>query len=160
MKNGWKPGAISKRLLRIFNAGKLRDATSIKSKPAEKPKKDAKDKPTVLITKLDGRYCLEMQVRDGVSLKEYQPLKYSITSSSHDAQIKRNSEKRQRYSNKTALDGVSLDSQRSELDICRRSNRLDDQSENNLSFEEDFSSECSSIFYWELQYSPPNTRRR
>ncbi|KAI5641720.1 hypothetical protein NE865_06024 [Phthorimaea operculella] len=90
LTNGWRPGAISKRLLHKLNKAKQNTSTVSNKKPLKKQKKrENEDKPALVVAKRNGEYIVEMQVNnkndDNTPCK---PLIYKIASPDREERMK------------------------------------------------------------------------
>ncbi|CAH0721997.1 unnamed protein product, partial [Brenthis ino] len=87
---GWKPGAVSKKLLRVLNKAKLRKSKVESIKPMRRFKKQVDDKPTLIVCKRNGTYHIEMQATNSKedSNGAYKPLLYKIESTNNKAKIR------------------------------------------------------------------------
>ncbi|KPJ19084.1 hypothetical protein RR48_12595 [Papilio machaon] len=87
VSKGWKPGAISKRLLRKLNKAKRSKLVVQEVKHTKKTKKRKEEKATLIISKIDGEYKIEMQAMpDGndESLEQFTPLIYKIANADNE----------------------------------------------------------------------------
>ncbi|CAB3239193.1 unnamed protein product [Arctia plantaginis] len=179
---GWKPGAISKRLLRKLNKAKKSKLPVRKVKVAKKVKKNVEGKPTLIVCKMNGAYHIEMQVSSANSdtnIDQCSPLKYTIQNEDNEERIQKRLRKRQRLI-KEAVNKVWSDPYHP--DVCEKtclkaykqavgllpydpnnpectcSN--DEESEDSISCfceESDTSSEGGSLdLQWEIHFTPPS----
>lgn len=177
---GWRPGAISKRLLRKLNKAKRKPDTVQRVKPTKKTKKRVEDKPTLIICKRNGEYRVEMQVspeNSETNVDQCTPMVYKITREDNDERIQKRLRKRQRLV-KEAVDRAYVDPYHPEacekicLKVYKQAIGLDPNkpecicSDEEEEVEEECSccnaeeyedsSDCSSLdLEWEIHFSPP-----
>ncbi|KAM3961312.1 uncharacterized protein ACR2FA_004650 [Aphomia sociella] len=178
---GWRPGAISTRLLGKLNKAKLQKSAVELEKPSKKSKKRIDNKPALIISKIDGEYKIEMQVTPPLeSTQDYcSPLVYKITKANNEDRIKKLEKKKQRLI-RNAVGDVWCDLYHP--DVCERtcqkaykrtigllpfdannSDRIcesDEEGMENINSclcdDENDSSNCSSTdINWEIHFSPP-----
>lgn len=183
ISRGWKPGAISKRLLSILNKAKSHQYNVQMSKPVKKAKKRVEEKPTLIVCKRNGEYIIEMQVepgKDEVNVDNCSPLIYKIAPEDNEDRIK-GKERKQRRLIRKAVKEVWSDHY--DPDICQKNacfkayqhaigllpydpnnsvcncpeEKDADDDLNSCSWDDiDVSSECSSLDVdWEIHFSPP-----
>ncbi|XP_045532518.1 uncharacterized protein LOC123720090 isoform X4 [Pieris brassicae] len=105
VKYGWKPGAISKRLLKMLNKAKLRKSVVTEIKQVKRQKKLTAPKPLITVGKTNGQYHIEMQVSEN---DEHTPLIYDIESVNNKAKLRKR-EKLQKYLTSNAVKKVWSD---------------------------------------------------
>lgn len=183
MAQGWRPGAISNRLLRKLNKAKRETLPVLRTKPTKKTKKRIEDKPTLIICKKNGEYRVEMQVSpedSETNVNQSTPLVYKITSEYNDERVQKRLRKQRRLV-KEAVDKVWVDPYHPELceKTCLRAYKQaiglydpnnpectcsdEEEKEEVCSCcddeedgDDDESSECSSLdLEWEIHFSPP-----
>lgn len=184
MAKGWRPGAITRRLLRKLNQAKLRRNAAEDSKyPLKKAKKRPDNKPTLMICKVKGEYIVEMQVTGENSegtVEQYNPLVYRIAKTNNEEKVAKLERKRRRLV-REAVGDVLRDAYRP--DVCERTClRAYKQAVGLLPFDpnnpecicdeedapapepspscscgdDDISSDCSSMdIDWEIHFTPP-----
>lgn len=177
--NGWKPGAISKRLLRKLNEAKRSKYIVKEMRQTKRTKKRFEQKPTLVISKQDGEYRIEMQVtpeaNDALS-ERYSPLVYRVAKANNEDRNKKKERIKRRLLRRVAKDifsdaydpnvcdnvcleaykqAVGLPSRGDELTCMRHADQ--DALLNSCSCsDEEVSSSCtSSEVDWEIQFSPP-----
>lgn len=179
---GWKPGAISKRLLRKLNKAKKLKLPVREVKVAKKIKKNVEEKPTLIVCKMNGAYHIEMQVlpeNSNTNIDQCSPLKYTVKSEDNEERIQKRLSKRHRlireavekvWSNpyhpeicektclkayKQAIGILPYDPNNPECTCCSG-----EESEDSVSCfceESDTSSEGSSLdLQWEIHFTPPS----
>ncbi|XP_050345334.1 uncharacterized protein LOC126770163 [Nymphalis io] len=170
----WKPGAVSKRLLKVLNKAKIRKSTVEAIKRTRRVKKKIEEKPTLIVSKNNGKYHIEMQVTSENSkynTERYMPLIYEIESTNNKDKIKQR-ERLQRRLVKAAVKNVWSDPYHPEAceNICAKTyNRVigdlplgvncnDEEIETINSSCEDEEvniSTTSSDVNWEIHFTPP-----
>lgn len=180
LKGGWKPGAISNRLLKQLNKAKRQTQPEQGIKPKKKVKKRIEDKPTLIISKKNGEYRVEMQVSpedSDVNVDQCSPLVYRIGREDTEERIQKRLRRRQRLI-KEAVDKVWVDPYHPEVCektclraykeavgladpnnpecTCTVAEEKEDVCSCCNSVEDDDSSQCSSLdLEWEIHFSPP-----
>lgn len=178
--DGWRPGAVSKRLLHMLKKAKSMKSTERNVKTTKRTKKQAEEKPTLKISKRDGVYCIELQATE--SSKEPNtantPLVYKVESETNKAR-KKKKDRIQRRLIKNAVtnvwpktfeaancDDICLKALKEsvgilsfdETDVFVRGDEL--KNNDSCSCEDDeVSSSCtSSDVDWEIGFTPPLIR--
>ena len=181
LKGGWKPGAISNRLLKKLNKVKRQTQPEQGVKPKKKAKKRIEDKPTLIISKKNGEYRVEMQVSpedSELNVDHCSPLIYRIGREDTEERIQKRLRRQQRLV-KEAVGKVWVDPYHPEIceKTCLRAYKeavgLADPNKPectctvvaeeedvcsccNSVEEDDDTSECSSLdLEWEIHFSPP-----
>ncbi|KAH9629280.1 hypothetical protein HF086_008362 [Spodoptera exigua] len=177
VKQGWRPGAISNRLLKKLNKARRQTHPVEKAKPTKKTKKRVIDKPTLIICKRRGEYRIEMQVSPAdneVNMDHCSPLIYRISREDNEERVEKQQRKRHRIIKK-AVDKVWEDPYHPEAceKTCLKAYKqaiglydsndessLSEQEENEscscCNGEDDDSSDASSLdLEWEIHFSPP-----
>lgn len=175
---GWRPGAVSKHLLKKLNKAKNRSAAKEQSAPIKKQKKQVTDKPTLIISKCNGEYIVEMQA-EGDKRKSCNPLMYKITTADNQEKVKAKARKERRLVRR-AVGSVWSDPYNPEActDTCYKVYKqaigfdpfnpcnpecvcpdeyVDDLDSCSCSDDMDIDSEASSLEVdWEINFTPPN----
>lgn len=183
MAQGWKPGAISKGLLKKLNKAKQQTQQLLRKKPPKKTnKKKVEDKPTLIICKRNGEYHVEMQASPedsnaNVDQTQCGPLVYRISREDNEERIQKRLRKRQRIVKK-AIDKVWADPYHPEAckqtclrayneamglsDLTNTEYTCSEEDENGVCSycgdeeDDDDSSDASSLdLEWEIHFSPP-----
>ncbi|XP_049867255.1 uncharacterized protein LOC126367669 [Pectinophora gossypiella] len=184
---GWRPGAISKRLLQKLNQAKLNRSIVARIKRTKKLKKpsSSEEKPTLIVAKRNGEYIVEMQTFDETSegKEPCKPLIYKIASANNEEKIRKRELKTQRLIDKTAekiwsdpyhpevcettclkaykqaIGLLPYDPNNPEC-ICPEDMQSEATEEEEVVSYEDDSSDCSSLDVdWELHFTPPGANR-
>ncbi|XP_045781744.1 uncharacterized protein LOC123878544 [Maniola jurtina] len=178
VSRGWKPGAISNRLLRMLDKAKSNKSTAERVEHIKRTKKQVEEKPTLIVCKRNGHYHVELQAsadKQKELNEQYTPLIYKIETLNNKAKIKKK-EKIQRRLTRAALNGawsdpvypeacenVCLPAYKQAVGILPESgdDRIDfqehvDDSNSCSCDDEEISSSCeSSDVDWEIHFTPP-----
>lgn len=179
---GWKPGAISKRLLCKLNKAKRQTSAVETSKPLKKLKKRTETKPTLIICKVNGEYRVEMQTapeNNEGSNEQYTPLVYKIAKADNKDKLAKLELKRRQLvkeiigdfedpyhpdvcektclkAYKQAIGLLPLDPNRPDCTCSDGAAGQDSLKESCHCYYDDVSSDCSSMdIDWEIHFSPP-----
>ncbi|CAG9784015.1 unnamed protein product [Diatraea saccharalis] len=180
--NGWKPGAISKCLLRKLKKAKLRRHAVESSKPTKKAKKRTEAKPTLIVCKVNGEYRIEMQTspeNNEGNNEQYSPLVYKIAKPSNKDKLAKLQLKKRclvkeiigdfedpyhpEICEKTCLkaykQAIGLLPNDHNNPECSCGDCVQEESSESCHCEyDDVSSDCSSMdIDWEIHFSPPIT---
>ncbi|KAJ2953007.1 hypothetical protein O0L34_g7388 [Tuta absoluta] len=111
LANGWRPGAISKRLLHKLNKAKQNTSTVLNKKPLKKQRKrEYEEKPALIVAKRNGEYIVEMQVNDkNDDNTPCKPLIYKIASPDREERMKLRALKTQRLIEKARKEVIATD---------------------------------------------------
>lgn len=93
---GWRPGAVTKRVLKHLNRAKKRSTIAQQSAPAKKQKHQVEDKPTLIICKRNGEYIVEMQAESQDKRTPCEPLVYKIAAADNAKKVKAKARKERR----------------------------------------------------------------
>ncbi|XP_063359189.1 uncharacterized protein LOC134648631 [Cydia amplana] len=174
---GWKPGAVSKYILRKLKRATLRSAAVADSAPVKKSKMKCGDKPTIVIKKKDGEYSVEMQVtsENEQNCVVYDPLVYKIASASNEERVRR----RERKARRLIKNMVKEFDDPFHPDVCQQTcvrgykeiiGVFDSECQGDVGSvtescscedeqDQEQDSDGSSLdLDWEIQFSPPNAR--
>ncbi|CAH2086063.1 unnamed protein product [Euphydryas editha] len=178
----WKPGAVSKRLLRMLNKAKLRKSNVEAIKRTKRTKKKIEDKPTLKVSKVDGKYHIEMQVtpyKSEENTEQYKPLIYEIESINNIYKVKQKERLQRRLVraavNKVwsdpyhpnACENICLNTYKQAVGIlpleenCKATTKEEEiETINSFSCDDDeVSLSCtSSEVNWEIHFTPPLVR--
>lgn len=164
----------------MLNKAKLRKSTVETVKRTRRTKKKIEEKPTLKISKIDGKYQIEMQVtpeKFEENVEQYDPLIYEIESVNNKSKIKKKERLQRRLVRAAVKDvwsdpyhpdackNICLDTYERAIDIMpleRNFKAIEEEIEtvNSCSCEDDeVSGSCSSSeVNWEIHFTPPLTR--
>lgn len=151
----------------MLDKAKLRKSTVETVKRTRRTKKKFEEKPTLKISKIDGKYHIEMQVtpeKFEENVEQYDPLIYEIESVNNKSKVKKK-ERLQKRLVRAAVKEVWSDQY--QPDACKMPlegnfKAIEEEVEavNSCSCEDDeVSVSCSSSeVNWEIHFTPPLTR--
>ncbi|CAG5051143.1 unnamed protein product [Parnassius apollo] len=179
---GWRPGAISKRLMKKLYEAKRKKSVVEEIKQIKKAKKRIENKPTLMISKRDGEYRVEIQTTPAfnvLSREEYSPLIYRIAKADNEDRIKKKNRIKRRLvrratndiwidnNNTKDCDNVCLEAYKQAVGLpnsggksfenhCSELEAID-MPDSCFCSDNDISSSCaSSEVDWEIHFSPPS----
>ncbi|CAH2073200.1 unnamed protein product, partial [Iphiclides podalirius] len=177
--NGWKPGAISKRLLKKLNEAKRSKSVVEEMKQTKRTKKRYGHKPTLIISKKDGEYRIQMQAMaegNDATTERYSPVIYRIAKADNEDRKRKKDRITRRLARRAVKDilpdsydpkacnNVCLEAYKQAVGLPNSYDEPSNLHENNQDIlldscscsENDVSSSCtSSEIDWEIQFTPP-----